>query len=87
MNESTRLKKQEERPNWWFNDLILTDAQQSVEGSAQMSLLILVSIFTCAASLMYLVYRNFPELSMWVLFAIKIFDFISNNNYQKNIWL
>ncbi|TSL68248.1 Transmembrane protein 41B [Bagarius yarrelli] len=32
-------------------------------GSARMSLLILVSIFACAASVMYLVYRNFPELS------------------------
>ncbi|KAJ8396725.1 hypothetical protein AAFF_G00015630 [Aldrovandia affinis] len=32
-------------------------------GSARVSFLILLSIFTCAASLMYLVYRNFPELS------------------------
>ncbi|XP_023680306.1 transmembrane protein 41B-like isoform X1 [Paramormyrops kingsleyae] len=32
-------------------------------GSARMSLLILLFIFTCAASVMYLVYQNFPELS------------------------
>ncbi|KAL4622865.1 transmembrane protein 41B [Arapaima gigas] len=32
-------------------------------GSARMSLLILLCIFTCAASIMYLVYQNFPELS------------------------
>ncbi|XP_036391030.1 transmembrane protein 41B-like [Megalops cyprinoides] len=32
-------------------------------GSARVSLLILLAIFTCAASVMYLVYRNFPELS------------------------
>lgn len=39
-----------------------------------MSLLILVSIFSCAAAVMYLVYRNFPELSKSVLFLISIFD-------------
>lgn len=43
--------------------------QQSVGGSARTSLLMLVSIFTCAASVMYLVYRNFPELSKCVLFS------------------
>ncbi|XP_066556951.1 transmembrane protein 41B [Amia ocellicauda] len=32
-------------------------------GSARLSLLILLSIFLSAASVMYLVYRNFPELS------------------------
>ncbi|KAI1903899.1 hypothetical protein AGOR_G00000160 [Albula goreensis] len=32
-------------------------------GSARMSLLILLFIFACAASVMYLVYRSFPELS------------------------
>ncbi|KAG2463095.1 TM41B protein, partial [Polypterus senegalus] len=32
-------------------------------GSARMSLLILVSIFLLAASVMYLVYQNFPELN------------------------
>lgn len=38
------------------------EAQHTEGGSARWSLLILVSIFTCAASVMYLVYRNFPEL-------------------------
>ncbi|XP_060796416.1 transmembrane protein 41B isoform X2 [Neoarius graeffei] len=38
-------------------------AQYTGGGSARMSLLILISIFACAASVMYLVYRNFPELS------------------------
>ncbi|XP_027708430.1 transmembrane protein 41B isoform X2 [Vombatus ursinus] len=32
-------------------------------GSARMSLLILVSIFLSAASVMFLVYKNFPQLS------------------------
>ncbi|XP_029284481.1 transmembrane protein 41B [Cottoperca gobio] len=40
----------------------LKEAQPTEGGSARMSLLILVSIFTFAASVMYLVYRNFPEL-------------------------
>ncbi|XP_055363333.1 transmembrane protein 41B isoform X2 [Betta splendens] len=37
-----------------------------------MSLLILVSIFTCSASVMYLVYRNFPELPDDEMEKIKI---------------
>ncbi|XP_033972388.1 transmembrane protein 41B [Trematomus bernacchii] len=41
-------------------------------GSARMSLLILVSIFTFAASVMYLVYRNFPELPDDEMEKIKI---------------
>ncbi|KAG7327286.1 hypothetical protein KOW79_008892 [Hemibagrus wyckioides] len=41
----------------------LKAAQYTGGGSARMSLLILISIFACAASVMYLVYRNFPELS------------------------
>ncbi|XP_026866409.2 transmembrane protein 41B isoform X2 [Electrophorus electricus] len=41
----------------------LKATQYSGGGSARMSLLILVSIFACSASVMYLVYRNFPELS------------------------
>ncbi|CAK6954769.1 transmembrane protein 41B [Scomber scombrus] len=41
-------------------------------GSARMSLLILLSIFTCAASVMYLVYRNFPELPDDEMEKIKI---------------
>ncbi|XP_005989741.1 transmembrane protein 41B [Latimeria chalumnae] len=44
------------------NDLIKGKAQ-SEGGSARMSLLILVSIFLSAAFVMFLVYRNFPELS------------------------
>ncbi|KAM3624903.1 uncharacterized protein V6R79_003741 [Siganus canaliculatus] len=50
----------------------LKEVQQSAGGSARMSLLILVSIFTCAASVMYLVYRNFPELSDDEMEKIKI---------------
>ncbi|XP_013882251.1 transmembrane protein 41B [Austrofundulus limnaeus] len=42
---------------------LLKEAQQSIGGSTRMSLLILMAIFTCSASVMYLVYRNFPELS------------------------
>nr|XP_024003321.1 transmembrane protein 41B isoform X3 [Salvelinus alpinus] len=41
-------------------------------GSARMSLLILLSVFTCAASVMYLVYRNFPELNNDEMATIKI---------------
>uniref|UniRef100_A0A3Q3XA65 Transmembrane protein 41B n=1 Tax=Mola mola TaxID=94237 RepID=A0A3Q3XA65_MOLML len=49
----------------WFS-------RHAAGGSARMSLLILVSIFTCAASFMYLVYRNFPELSNDEMEKIKI---------------
>lgn len=45
-----------------------------------MSLLILVFIFTCAASVMYVVYRNFPELSRWV--SIKHVYFLWIHCYQ-----
>lgn len=48
------------------------EAQQSVGGSTRMSLLILVSIFACSASVMYLVYRNFPELPDDEMEKIKI---------------
>uniref|UniRef100_A0A3Q0QTJ9 Transmembrane protein 41B n=1 Tax=Amphilophus citrinellus TaxID=61819 RepID=A0A3Q0QTJ9_AMPCI len=54
------------------NSKVLKAAQHSVGGSARMSLLILVSIFTCSASVMYLVYRNFPELSDDEMEKIKI---------------
>ncbi|KAG8001565.1 Transmembrane protein 41B [Nibea albiflora] len=50
----------------------LKEAQHTVGGSARMSLLILVSIFTCSASVMYLVYRNFPELQDDEMEKIKI---------------
>ncbi|KAK5874004.1 hypothetical protein PBY51_018994 [Eleginops maclovinus] len=48
------------------------EAKHTEGGSARMSLLILVSIFTCAASVMYLVYRNFPELPDDEMEKIKI---------------
>ncbi|XP_068595534.1 transmembrane protein 41B [Brachionichthys hirsutus] len=48
------------------------EAQHATGGSARMSLLILVSIFTCAASVMYLVYMNFPELPDDEMEKIKI---------------
>ncbi|MEJ1273988.1 transmembrane protein 41B [Cricetulus griseus] len=41
----------------------LKDKPCAEAGSARMSLLILVSIFLCAASVMFLVYKNFPQLS------------------------
>ncbi|KAI3377138.1 hypothetical protein L3Q82_000330 [Scortum barcoo] len=50
----------------------LKEAQHTAVGSARMSLLILVSIFTCSASVMYLVYRNFPELPDDEMEKIKI---------------
>ncbi|XP_070692298.1 transmembrane protein 41B [Pempheris klunzingeri] len=48
------------------------EAEHTAGGSARMSLLILVSIFTCSASVMYLVYRNFPELPDDEMEKIKI---------------
>uniref|UniRef100_A0A3B1JR51 Transmembrane protein 41B n=1 Tax=Astyanax mexicanus TaxID=7994 RepID=A0A3B1JR51_ASTMX len=48
------------------------EQQYSGGGSARMSLLILISIFACSASVMYLVYRNFPELSVDEQEKIKI---------------
>ncbi|XP_028649582.2 transmembrane protein 41B [Erpetoichthys calabaricus] len=42
---------------------LITGKAYSEGGSARMSLLILVSIFLLAASAMYLVYQNFPELN------------------------
>uniref|UniRef100_A0A3Q2VTP9 Transmembrane protein 41B n=1 Tax=Haplochromis burtoni TaxID=8153 RepID=A0A3Q2VTP9_HAPBU len=54
------------------NSKVLKEIQHSAGGSARMSLLILVSIFTCSASVMYLVYRNFPELSDDEMEKIKI---------------
>ncbi|XP_037305896.1 transmembrane protein 41B isoform X2 [Pungitius pungitius] len=55
----------------------LKEAQHTEGGSARMSLLILFSIFTCAASVMYLVYRNFPELPDLQTFAIPGSIFLS----------
>ncbi|PWA17170.1 hypothetical protein CCH79_00010368 [Gambusia affinis] len=51
---------------------LLKEAQQSIGGSTRMSLLILASIFACSASVMYLVYRNFPELQDDEMEKIKI---------------
>ncbi|KAM7424183.1 hypothetical protein PAMA_000496 [Pampus argenteus] len=48
------------------------EAHHTAAGSARMSLLILLSIFTCSASVMYLVYRNFPELPDDEMEKIKI---------------
>ncbi|KAK2854007.1 hypothetical protein Q5P01_006668 [Channa striata] len=52
--------------------LVQKDVQHDMGGSARMSLLILVSIFTCAASVMFLVYKNFPELPDDEMEKIKI---------------
>ncbi|XP_067444689.1 transmembrane protein 41B [Thunnus thynnus] len=52
--------------------LALKEAHHTAGGSARMSLLILLSIFTCSASVMYLVYRNFPELPDDEMEKIKI---------------
>uniref|UniRef100_A0AAZ3QN08 Transmembrane protein 41B n=1 Tax=Oncorhynchus tshawytscha TaxID=74940 RepID=A0AAZ3QN08_ONCTS len=49
-----------------------TETRYTGGGSARMSLLILLSVFTCAASVMYLVYRNFPELDNDEMATIKI---------------
>lgn len=44
----------------------LADSHHAAGSSTRMSLFILLAIFTCSASIMYLVYRNFPELTEWV---------------------
>ncbi|RVE74503.1 hypothetical protein OJAV_G00022700 [Oryzias javanicus] len=54
------------------SDSQLLKAQEREGGSARMSLLILVSIFACSASVMYLVYKNFPELPDDEMEKIKI---------------
>ncbi|KAJ3593021.1 hypothetical protein NHX12_005359 [Muraenolepis orangiensis] len=48
------------------------DTPRAPVGSARMSLLILLSIFTCSASVMYLVYSYFPELNDDEMEKIKI---------------
>ncbi|CAL8380465.1 unnamed protein product [Arctogadus glacialis] len=48
------------------------DTPSAPGGSARMSLLILLSIFTCSASIMYLVYSYFPELNDDEMEKIKI---------------
>ncbi|XP_077057763.1 transmembrane protein 41B isoform X1 [Siphateles boraxobius] len=60
--ENSPLVEQEPRPS---NDT--PDPKAGVQSpggaSARMSILLLVSIFACSACVMYLVFRNFPELS------------------------
>uniref|UniRef100_A0A3B3VL55 Transmembrane protein 41B n=1 Tax=Poecilia latipinna TaxID=48699 RepID=A0A3B3VL55_9TELE len=48
------------------------DPSRKLCGSTRMSLLILALIFACSASVMYLVYRNFPELRDDEMEKIKI---------------
>ncbi|XP_048042169.1 transmembrane protein 41B [Megalobrama amblycephala] len=57
--ESSPLVEQEPRPSSHTNK----GAQSPGGASARMSILLLVSIFACSACVMYLVFRNFPELS------------------------
>ncbi|XP_057696392.1 transmembrane protein 41B isoform X1 [Corythoichthys intestinalis] len=52
--------------------IALTDRHNDTLGSTRMSILLLLTIFTCSASVMYLVYRNFPELSDDEMEKIKI---------------
>ncbi|XP_046898622.1 transmembrane protein 41B [Hypomesus transpacificus] len=54
------------------DEQLIKETQYPGGGSARKSLLLLLSIFTCAASVMYLVYRNFPELSDDEMEKIKI---------------
>ncbi|XP_062327467.1 transmembrane protein 41B [Osmerus eperlanus] len=54
------------------DEQVIKETQYPGGGSARKSLLLLLSIFTCAASVMYLVYRNFPELSDDEMEKIKI---------------
>ncbi|XP_050019315.1 transmembrane protein 41B [Alexandromys fortis] len=57
----------------------LKDKPCAEAGSARMSLLILVSIFLCAAFVMFLVYKNFPQLSEFCLVKIPLFDVLILN--------
>lgn len=59
--ENSPLVEQEPRPS---SETPVPKGVQSPGGaSARMSILLLVSIFACSACVMYLVFRNFPELS------------------------
>ncbi|KAL1007393.1 hypothetical protein UPYG_G00086180 [Umbra pygmaea] len=64
VHEENKQKLDEAQP--------IIETQYNGGGSARMSLLILLSIFTCAASVMYLVYANFPELDNEEMATIKI---------------
>ncbi|XP_055755894.1 transmembrane protein 41B-like [Salvelinus fontinalis] len=71
--DSVSLVTLHEEPKTTFNEAqTLKDTRYTGGGSARMSLLILLSVFTCAASVMYLVYRNFPELNNDEMATIKI---------------
>lgn len=59
--ESSLLVEQEPRPS---KETPVPKGTQSPGGaSARMSILLLVAIFACSACVMYLVFRNFPQLS------------------------
>ncbi|XP_029497554.1 transmembrane protein 41B-like [Oncorhynchus nerka] len=71
--DSVSLVTLHEEPKTKFNEAqTLKETRYTGGGSARMSLLILLSVFTCAASVMYLVYRNFPELDNDEMATIKI---------------
>ncbi|KAK2914301.1 hypothetical protein QQF64_029688 [Cirrhinus molitorella] len=59
--ESSPLVEQEPRPS--KESPVLKGVQSPGGASARMSILLLVTIFACSACVMYLVFRNFPELS------------------------
>lgn len=59
--ESSALVEQEPRPS--EETPVLKGAQSPRGASARMSILLLITIFACSACVMYLVFRNFPELS------------------------
>ncbi|XP_021442176.1 transmembrane protein 41B isoform X1 [Oncorhynchus mykiss] len=71
--DSVSLVTLHEEPKTKLNEAqTLKETRYTGGGSARMSLLILLSVFTCAASVMYLVYRNFPELDNDEMATIKI---------------
>ncbi|NP_001073456.1 transmembrane protein 41B isoform X1 [Danio rerio] len=59
--ESSPLVEQEPRPS--KETPVPKGAQSPGGASARMSILLLVVIFACSACVMYLVFRNFPQLS------------------------
>ncbi|XP_050971766.1 transmembrane protein 41B isoform X2 [Labeo rohita] len=59
--ESSPLVEQEPRPS--KETPVLKGAQSPGGASARMSILLLITIFACSACVMYLVFRNFPEMS------------------------
>ncbi|XP_016349635.1 transmembrane protein 41B-like [Sinocyclocheilus anshuiensis] len=61
--ESSPLVEQEPRPRPSEQPPVLKGAQSPGGASARMSILLLITIFACSACVMYLVFRNFPELS------------------------